>query len=418
MQFAVAQPLGLPPALYFCCATRTAASVAMSPQLPLRAACRIVKDCCAALHYIHSLGIVHRDLRSANVLLDNARSDATADARISAHVADFGLSHQLSSSVSVDDVLDSAGPGDSDGSARTAAAAAASVVTGNDALGPLLFLPPEALRRRDDGGRVTSKAGDVYMLGGLVFEVLSGGLPPYYWIPASWSAMTARDATVLLARLSAAEDGGGWVCSASGSRAVPLGAVGVGVPGSMAFQLRYRGLRGLSVVEALVADGVPHEWQVQCSCRYCTRTGSHGVSYTAAAARTMAQRSSYAAATGAATYESLSSPLASGTQYAPLASESEFAVSCGGPPSTVVTVEPDPVARVVQHGAVPPSVGMFGGDSECSGAAQLFRLMAACVTVDDSRRPSTEVLNNWMEQLLAQLPVIDAGGAAALVVPR
>src|SRR5205807_1096807 len=51
-------------------------------RLPLPHAVRVVRQLAAALHYAHAAGVVHRDVKPANVLLDRAGD---------AHLADFGL---------------------------------------------------------------------------------------------------------------------------------------------------------------------------------------------------------------------------------------------------------------------------------------------------------------------------------------
>ena len=56
--------------------------------LPLTTSVDILQQCAAGMHHLHSLGILHRDFRAANMLVA---------ARDPLHivVADFGVSHQL-----------------------------------------------------------------------------------------------------------------------------------------------------------------------------------------------------------------------------------------------------------------------------------------------------------------------------------
>ena len=57
--------------------------------LPLVRVLTILKQAIAALMHLHSKGILHRDLRAANILVDSLDP-------VTVLVADFGISHQLS----------------------------------------------------------------------------------------------------------------------------------------------------------------------------------------------------------------------------------------------------------------------------------------------------------------------------------
>ena len=120
----------------------------------------------AALHHLHRIGICHRDFRAANILIA-----ATAPFRVV--LADFGVSHQLR-------VYEEAG--ESLGTATGAGTAVSTVLTGSAALAPRNWAAPEMLLPQR-GGVVATPACDVYMLGGLLFEVLTCGRPPFYWVP-------------------------------------------------------------------------------------------------------------------------------------------------------------------------------------------------------------------------------------------
>ena len=54
----------------------------------LETAITILQQCTAGMHHLHSLGIIHRDFRAANILV--AGRDP-----MHVVVADFGVSHQL-----------------------------------------------------------------------------------------------------------------------------------------------------------------------------------------------------------------------------------------------------------------------------------------------------------------------------------
>jgi serine/threonine protein kinase len=82
----------------------------------------LLKQCVAGLRHLHAVGIIHRDLRAANVLVD------TLDP-LQVYLADFGVSYRLSA-------FDKESAGD-----RPSASAVSSVVLGNAAMGPLQVGP-------------------------------------------------------------------------------------------------------------------------------------------------------------------------------------------------------------------------------------------------------------------------------------
>ncbi|HEY6726487.1 MAG TPA: serine/threonine-protein kinase [Polyangiaceae bacterium] len=114
----------------------------LAEQLPLAPdrAIGIVLQICEALSYAHQQGIVHRDVKPGNVLIDpNGKVKVT----------DFGLARM-------------AGEG-----------ARGWTVTGPDrALGSLYYMAPEVL-----GGAPPSPQVDVYALGVLLYESMTGALP-------------------------------------------------------------------------------------------------------------------------------------------------------------------------------------------------------------------------------------------------
>ena len=106
--------------------------------LSLEEACQALKDIASALDYIHRQGIIHRDIKSSNVLLD-------AEGRC--YLADFGI-------------------------ARTATDVTQLTATGN-VLGTVDYVAPE-LFEPDHRADVRS---DLYSLGVLLFEMVTGQLP-------------------------------------------------------------------------------------------------------------------------------------------------------------------------------------------------------------------------------------------------
>jgi hypothetical protein len=92
---------------------------------------------------------------------------------------------------------------------------------------PLCVLPDEG------GGTAATVASEVYMLGGLLYELLTAGHVPLHWL--------LGNVELLLARLQST---------------VPVPVPGVPGPGAA-------GLKGKSVLEAHVIDGVAIPWSVR-----------------------------------------------------------------------------------------------------------------------------------------------------------
>lgn len=109
-------------------------------QLPIRQAVALTELMARALHHAHSRGIVHRDMKPANVLM---RDEAPV-------ITDFGLAKAMDQSHT--------------GLTKT-----------GDVLGTPAYMPPEQIE-----GRLVAIDGraDVYALGATLFEMVAGG-PPF-----------------------------------------------------------------------------------------------------------------------------------------------------------------------------------------------------------------------------------------------
>lgn len=111
---------------------------ALSAPVPVERAAAWMEDVAKALAYVHAKGLIHCDLKPANILLDEEKR---------VRVADFGQSRI---------VTDSAG-----------------------ALGTLFYMAPEQAAAEDDGAEFRADVRwDVFALGATLYAVLSGK-PPF-----------------------------------------------------------------------------------------------------------------------------------------------------------------------------------------------------------------------------------------------
>ena len=116
--------------------------------LPLVTVLSILAQVCSGLRHLHSLGILHRDLRTVNVLV-------TSNDPLRVALADFGLSHLLTS-VAQRPV---SGPGMWGVDLRVSTLGSSALVgevSGVEALGPCLWTAPETCVATQSGGVVVT----------------------------------------------------------------------------------------------------------------------------------------------------------------------------------------------------------------------------------------------------------------------
>jgi tetratricopeptide (TPR) repeat protein len=143
-----------------------------SAKLTTSQALRIVREIGDALGYAHRRGIVHRDVKPANIMLEEDSGRAL--------LADFGI-------------------------ARVEGTDEPSLTQPDAVIGTPGYMPPE----QATGGRVDGRT-DLYALGVVAYETLAGDLPPYQSHPSTLartlrtgrSRLTARVASALVAPLA------------------------------------------------------------------------------------------------------------------------------------------------------------------------------------------------------------------------
>ena len=114
--------------------------VARRESMPIRRAVELIAKVARTVHYAHEHGILHRDIKPGNILLDQEGEP---------HLTDFGLARLVESESSVTQTL--------------------------DVLGTPSYMAPE---QAVGNNAAVSSATDVYGLGGVLYQLLTGQ-PPF-----------------------------------------------------------------------------------------------------------------------------------------------------------------------------------------------------------------------------------------------
>jgi serine/threonine-protein kinase len=123
-------------------------------RLPLAQVSPIVRDVASALDYAHRHGLIHRDVKPSNVMLDPTMPAESRNIVYRAVIADFGPAHILGESTRI---------------------------SRSGVLGTLSYIAPEQIQSPDS---VDGRA-DVYALAITTYQMLTGELPFRYHSPGA-----------------------------------------------------------------------------------------------------------------------------------------------------------------------------------------------------------------------------------------
>lgn len=130
---------------------------------PVRAAVTILRGILQALAASHDGGLVHRDVKPANILLHQPPEDLASITEQAVKVTDFGLGHV--GGTTTQSILQS-------GSEITE--------DGRSVAGTLAYMSPE----QKEGGKLDARS-DLYACGIMLFEMLTGERPQGHDLPSS-----------------------------------------------------------------------------------------------------------------------------------------------------------------------------------------------------------------------------------------
>lgn len=148
-------------------------AAAYGGKLPQAMLLRVLTHVAMGLDYAHRRGVVHRDLKPGNILIETGQTEGADESEcdwLTAKIADFGLVRligeewlrnraelSVKQSMSVGDMRTMAGPGDSEGSST------------RSLLGTYEYMSPEQKRGSDVDAR-----SDIYALGLMTYRLLTG----------------------------------------------------------------------------------------------------------------------------------------------------------------------------------------------------------------------------------------------------
>jgi len=136
-------------------------------KVPLASRLEIVAQIADALQAAHDAGVIHRDVKPANILISGVAANASSPSRVQAKLTDFGIG-QVVSEEALKGVTKA-------GFTQTIAAESSSSQTGSQ-----MYMAPELL-----AGKPASIRSDIYSLGVVLYQLLVGDFTRP--VTAEWS---------------------------------------------------------------------------------------------------------------------------------------------------------------------------------------------------------------------------------------